>query len=394
MPTSLVPSRKTFLSILLFSALITSVLCLVYADKTSPPQLSSKDFLGQDLTQAAQIIADRTVKGGAPGVVILIRKKGIDYAVSAGVANKATQQLMPIDQPLRIASITKIYTANLILNLVGQGVLNLDSPISNYLSPEVLSGLPNGPQATLRQLLMHSSGIPDYYDLTSYFTRDWQQPLTLKNTLPIAKRGKSTMQPGERYEYSNMGYILLGEIAKQTTGKPLRELFQEHVFKPLSLKQTYYNVRFPVPNGIHGYGSYFRPWADTYQWWEHSGPDGGMMASASDTAKYLEALTSATGDLKHTGQAMLQNTIPSGNRQQQGIGLMSITNKSGDTLIGHTGDVFGYQTVAFSWPEANAVFVAQINCDCGDLTTSLIKNIYLAIKADKENNASEINRPN
>jgi len=105
------------------------------------------------------------------------------------------------------------------------------------------------------------------------------------------------------------------------------------------------------------------------------------MATASETAQLLEALTFEYGSFNTTGSQMLKNLIPSEPRQKQGLGLLTLTNKAGDRLIGHTGDVFGYQTIAFSIPEKDAVMVAQVNCDCTQLTMSMIRNTFQAIKA-------------
>jgi len=178
---------------------------------------------------------------------------------------------------------------------------------------------------------------------------------------------------------------LLGEIAEIASGKSFDELINTIIIKPMAFKNTHYNVQHPDTQGIHGYGTIMQPWADTYALWEHSGPDGGIMATASETARFLEALTFDEGTLKSIGGQMLEETVvsTSTSRGRQGLGLETITSKDGTTLIGHTGDVFGYQTVAFSHPTTNSVFVAHINCDCSALSGSLIGNIHRAINASE-----------
>jgi len=244
-----------------------------------------------------------------------------------------------------------------------------------------LAGLPNGQTATVRHLLKHTSGIPDYYDLRSYLTSDWTQAITLERTLPAAKRGSSNFASGQKFEYSNMGYVLLGKIAENVSGKNFAALIESEITQPLGLNNTYYNIKYPKQNEIHGYGTFFRPWADTYDWWEHSGPDGGITATASETARFLEALTFTQGEFYSIGRQMLEALIPSQRNLSQGLGLETINGKSGVTLIGHTGDVFGYQTAAFARPELDVVFVTHINCDCTALTSSVLRNTHQAIKA-------------
>lgn len=375
-------TRRSLLFIV-FLAIAISGAWSVYHDKTTPPRFSAEQFEGNGLQYAVETIAAATVDGGAPGAVILIRKNGEDFIAASGLANKQTQQAMPTDEPLRIGSVSKVYTATVILALANQGLLKLDDRISDYLPRDVTDDLHNADAATIRQLLNHTGGIPDYYDIRSYLTQDWTQPITLERTLPVAKRRESSHVAGEKFEYSNMGYILLGEIAERVTGQNLGELITQQISSPLSLSHTYYNVKHADKSIIHGYGTLLRPWADTYDWWEHSGPDAGMLATASETAGFLEALTFDNGKLKPIGTQMLQTMVEGdGSHEKQGMGLTTITSKDGNTLIGHTGDVFGYQTVAFAWPEADAVFVAQVNCDCSTLTSSILRNAYQAIKAN------------
>lgn len=374
-------TKKSKLLAIAAIAIILISTWLIYRDTTTPPVFSADQFRNVGLQSALETIARATVAGGAPGAIVLVRKNGQEYVASAGVADKRSQRAMPTTAPLRIGSISKVYTAAIILELANQAKLQLDDPISKYLPTQVVEGLENANTATIRQLLQHTSGIPDYYDLRSYLFQDWTQAITLERTLPVAKRGASNFSAGEKFEYSNMGYVLLGAIAEQASGLSFSVLIDQMIRQPLGLSDTYYNIKHPNESSIHGYGTYFRPWADTYDWWEHSGPDGGIMATASETARFLEALTLDKGALSAVGAQMLQNTLPSEGNQQQGLGLQTIIAKDSSVIIGHTGDVFGYQTVAFSSPAHNAVFVAQVNCDCTALTLSMLRNTYQAIKA-------------
>ena len=379
----LLSNSRLKIGLLMIALLLTSA-WLIYRDPTEPRNISSDTFSKLSLEQSVQAIADATVEGGAPGVVVLIRKNGVDTVATAGVRNKATKQVFPANAPLRIASISKVYSATVILALERQGLVNLNAKISEYLGDEIISGVANAKDATVRQLLLHTAGIPDYYDLRSYFLQDWTKPITLQRTLPVSRRGDATFAAGEKFEYSNMGYIFLGEIAERVSGKSLKSLIDEIIIQPLELDNTYYNVKHPVENGIHGYGTIFQPWADTYNLWEHSGPDAGVMASAAETAQFLEALTFDSGALADLGETMLSETVESGPRRKQALGLEIIIGKQGAQLIGHTGDTFGYQTVSLAVPSSNIVFVASINCDCTALISPLIANLFRAAHSHKE----------
>jgi len=364
-----------------------------YRDTTSAPRFVVEDFSELDAKSALNKLADATVEGGAPGALILLQSGQTAFAGVAGTANKKYGTPMPTDHPLRIGSISKLYTAVVIHSLIDEDRLALDQRIAEILPADVMEDLHNGPDITVRHLLNHSSGIPDYYDFRHYLFSDWQnQSLTLVRTLPVSKRGNPTGAAGELFEYSNMGYILLGAIAEEVSGEGLADLIARYVTKPLELGQTHYNVKHPVEPSIQGYGTYLRPWANTWNHWEHSGPDAGVMASASDVTEFLEALFFEGGELFHIGQAMLaEETASYSDNQRQALGPHILIGSDGLRLIGHSGDVFGYQTVAFAVPERDYIFVGHVNCDCDQLSSSLIGNIVRMEAGLSERSAQQAN---
>lgn len=354
----------------------------LYRDQTNPQVLEAASFQGLSIEERAQMIADGAVDGGAPGAVLYLRVGDESAIVTAGVTRKRGGTSISPDTPLRVASISKIYTAAVIVELSRRGLIDLDEPFSSYLPREVVDGLPNGDTATVRQLLNHTAGIPDYYDIRHYMFGDWTAPLTLERTLPVAKRQKAPFVPGESLEYSNMGYILAGAIAEDITGRSLAELIEEIIVGPLGLSSTYYGLHNPPGADLHGYGTELRPWADTFVFWEHSGPDAGIVASASDVADVLTALLSPDGDLNDLGTAMLEQPFGYTERYQRAQGFALRTTRSNVRLIGHTGDVFGYVSFAYALPSAEAVAVAHINCDCAALLTAMATNVVQSMASD------------
>jgi D-alanyl-D-alanine carboxypeptidase len=372
--------RRTIIILTGFALLVSTGFFLL-TDSTNPPRLEVDSFKGKTVEQMIRQIADATQEGGAPGILIYARHNGQSYSATAGVSDKETRSPIPTDHALRIASISKIYTATVILSLAQDGLIDLDMRIADILPMSIIEGLPNGKLATVRQLLMHTSGIPDYYDLQSYLTQDWYSPITLERILPVVKRQSADGEAGAGFTYSNTGYVLLGEIAELVSGKSFENLIGEIISKPLGLKQTGYNIRYPNEGGIHGYGTIFRPWTDTYDYWEHSGTDSGITAPAHEVADVLEALLDKNSPLGPFGSMMYVEMIPRESRFEQGIGLNKINGPKGMKLYGHTGDVFGYQTVAYTIPEYDFTFVAHINCSCDDLSSSLIGNMVRALQA-------------
>ena len=310
---------KPLIILSIFFTCIIMMLFFIYRDTTHPPTLTSQDVADKTLLATLQNIADATVEGGAPGIIIHVRENDSEHTVTSGVANKATGQSIATDIPLRIASISKIYTAVVIHELISEGRFSLDTKVKDLLSEKNLQDIPNFNDTTVRQLLQHTSGIADYYDLRSYLFNDWTQPITLNKMLPVIKRHKPTNAPGETYNYSNAGYLLLGEIAEVTSGESMGDLINRVITTPLGLQKTFYNIYQPVEEDIHGYGTYLRPWKDTHEYWEHSGPDGGIMASASDVSAFLQALLIKESDLTNT---CLLYTSPSP-RDQRGSRMPS-----------------------------------------------------------------------
>ncbi len=373
--------NRIILPIALFIAVAALALFVAYRDTTEAPRFTAEDFSGQTFQAVAQRIAEATVDGGAPGTIVHIRHNGVVYTSAAGVANKTTGQAIALDTPLRIASVSKVYTAAIIHALVAEGRLSLDTPIVDILPHETLQGIPNADQTTVRHLLLHTSGIPDYYDIRSYLFSDWREPITLDRMLPVIRRHDATGPAGAGYAYSNSGYLLLGEIAEAVSGQAFEDLVSQVILAPLALKSTYYSQFQPVETDIHGYGTYLRPWKDTHEYFEHSGPDGGIMASAADVSAFLDALMISNGPLREMGDQMMGDFVQRSPRGRQGLGIETIMARSGEELFGHTGDVFGYQTVAYVYPDRGIVVVGQVNCNCAELSLSLITNLHRAVEA-------------
>ena len=240
----------------ILAVLVGLVWVFGYRDTTTPPRFEAGDFAGMDMPTALQTLADAMVDGGAPGVVLYTWQDGQTYQAAAGTKNKATGEPMPMDDPLRVASISKLYTAAIVHGLIAEDRLGLDQKVSEILPAEIMVGLHNGPDITVRHLLLHRSGIPDYYDIRHYLFSDWKNtPLTLERTLPVSKRGKAIGPSGGQFEYSNMGYILLGRIAETVSGETYNELLDRLVLTPLGQMRTSYDVKHPVADSIHGYGT-------------------------------------------------------------------------------------------------------------------------------------------
>lgn len=323
--------------------------------------------------------AEAAVEAGAPGAIVLVRSGGESLAVARGLADRAEGVPMSADYLIRMASITKLYTAAVIVRLAQLELVDLDAPVRQYLPAEVLHRIANADRATVRQLLNHTSGIPDYYDWRSTLFWDWREPLTPERIFAHVRGKAATGPAGAEYEYSNTNYHLLALIAEAASGESLDALYRIHLFEPAGLEHTLYNGLFAERDLIHGYGSEFRRWRDTYDWQENTGPDGGMAAPAQEIALFLEALFAPGGALEAIGRDMLADPVEYEERKAYGLGVDILTTRSGDRLYGHTGSVWGYLSGAFYLPDRDTTMIVHINRNDEAIFGNLVRNTGRAI---------------
>ena len=312
--------------------------------------------------QLDALLAQVKSSDDVPGAILVLDAPGAPYAAAVGFADRDAKTAMEVGSTLRIASVTKTYVAALTIKIAQSGALDLDAPVSTYLGEDVLSKLPSGLDPTIRQLLNHTSGIPDYYSVR-FYEEDWNrtQPLTPELVLHAIRGLPATVEPGSGFSYSNTGYHVAALALEAAAGKPLGDLLQENIFTPLELTSTYYGEAFPPGDVIRGYGSPFDDWEATYQYRENSGPDGGAFASASDLTTWIRALFAPDGAFSAIGAEMTAAPVHERERKLQGLGVEILTSRSGVQVFGHTGSNDGYLTAAFYVPEADTVLVLHIN---------------------------------
>lgn len=322
---------------------------------------------------------ERAAEDSKAGAILEVEGCGLSFRKASGVANRKTGAPMPMDEQLRIASIGKLYTAAVIHKLAEDGLLDLDAPVTRYLAEGQIDGVPNS-DATVRQLLNHTSGVPDYYDTRSYLLTDWTQPITPERTFEIARRKSATNAPGASYSYSNTNYQILGLVAERITGESLGSLISKHLLGPLGLVATRYHTEHPGGT-IHGYGTELNPNADTWKYAENTGADSGITATSSDLSKFLGALFVDGGEFSAIGEAMLADPVERDRpRQFAGTGAEILVSRAGTEFVGHTGDTFGYLTFAFAVPEYGATMVGQVTANKKDIFVELLSSTATALE--------------
>jgi D-alanyl-D-alanine carboxypeptidase len=366
------PSRRTLLAQALGAG---AVLALPAQARRAAPPAAGADAPARQLAA----LVDEAARAARAGAVLAVRGCGLDYLGAAGLARRGTRQPMPADAPLRIASVTKLAVAAVILRLAADGRLSLDAPANSLLPGEALAGI-GGAGATVRQLLNHTGGVPDYYTPTNIRRWDWRQPVTAQRVLDGVRGLPASFVPGSNYAYSNTGYHILGLIAEAAGGQPLGELLRTFVFGPAGMGAASYHLANPG-GPIHGYGLPGRPGADTYLYSEATGADAGITAPARDVLALLSALFLPGGQLAAIGRTMLEAPVATGRaRREAGLGAEIAVGQSGVRLVGHTGDVAGYLTFAYAWPDAGAVLVGHIRADRGEVLARLLAGTVAALR--------------
>lgn len=270
----------------------------------------------------------------------------------AGTAELGGQTPPPLDGQVRAGSNTKAFVSVVVLQLVAEGKVDLDGPIEDYLPNLVRGEGVDGRQITVRQLLQHTSGLPNYTaflgieDLEELRDR-YMQPREL---LDIALAHPASFPPGEGWEYSNTNYVLAGLLIERVTGRPVSEQVTDRVIEPIGLRNTYWpglgdrTIQGPHPRG---YGA--RPDGQVVDVTEidpgWAWAAGALISTNGDLNQFYSALLG--GKLLPEEQlAQMRTTVPSNlwEGTEYGLGLSKTPLSCGGEYWGHGGDIFGYET--------------------------------------------------
>jgi D-alanyl-D-alanine carboxypeptidase len=232
------------------TVLLVGILTLPLSCAFRKPSAENNDEMQQLVTGLVE--RDKSVKNC---VLSVMKGDGsFSWSGAAGIANENIQAPMTKDTPVYIASVTKLYTATVIMRLSEKGALSLDDPMSRYLpaglirSIHVYKGKDYSQEITIGQLLSNTSGIADYYterpkggksvfeSLLENPTRTWRENETIewaRDKLP------PHFPPGTAAYYSDTNFDLLGKIIEAVTGQPLHTVYEDTIFRPLGLTHTW-----------------------------------------------------------------------------------------------------------------------------------------------------------
>ncbi|MEV6043019.1 serine hydrolase domain-containing protein [Streptomyces xanthochromogenes] len=331
--------------------------------------------------------ADAVRDAGVTGVEVRLDTPGGTVTARSGVGDSATDRPVPADGYLRLGSTTKTFVATVVLQLVGERRISLDQRVEDLL-PGVVSGAGNdGRTITVRDLLRHTSGLPEYVSdvlpeptARAYFANRWRT-YRPEDLVRLAMRHAPAFPAGTRWAYSNTNYVLAAMIVEKVTGRTWEQQVHDRILRPLGLRGTDTpgtDPFLPYPHAAN-YQQFTvnGPMVDTtipYRPFD-SGADGSMTGTARDLNRFFAALASGRL-LKPAELAAMRTTVampddsghPKGTRD--GLGLFFNPLSCGGGYFGHGGNGFGYDVQAATTMDGRRTITVAAHSRSADPGTS------------------------
>ncbi len=282
------------------------------------------------LPNTIQEQVDKAADYGFDGIIVYVDKKGEEPAYYAsGYKNKENKIPAAPHSLFKIASVSKLYNAVSIAKLVRNNKISLDKTLADYL-PELQGKIEYADQITIRMMVQHRSGIPNFTDTYMY----WAAPKeTADENLALILNQPANFKPGEGYEYCNTNYLLLDRIMNRVLGYPTFQYIQEEILTPLNLSHTYGSVNDVNMDDVMS-GYYVG-----YEYDLKTDNVGSMLATAEDLGKFIRALNDGSVFNDKTEQDIYSSIYK----------------------YEHTGLIPGYQTIAKYHHDIDAVVIQFTN---------------------------------
>ncbi|MFJ5810634.1 serine hydrolase domain-containing protein [Streptomyces sp. NPDC093093] len=365
----------TTAALLLALGLAGSVIAPAVAAPTDPAPGPAAAAAGDLDGAALRRALDAVIAQGVPGAVAEVRQDGRVWRGASGVADLSGRPARADDR-FRAGSVTKTFVATVVLQLVAEGRIRLDDPIGRHL-PGLIPAGADGAQVTVRQLLGHTSGIPNYTDVL----RRQPDPIralqhsayTPHELVAMALREPWAFDPGApgHWQYSNTNYVVLGLLIERAGGHPLGREIERRIVRPLRLTDTL------VPSGPDLPGRHL----NGYEWLDGPGAaptdltglsagafwgPGNMISTTADLNRFQQALSAGRllpprllGEMRD-----VRDTDRAG--RSYGLGLEANTTVCGTAqgpVRGHSGSVPGYNTFSFASADGRRWITLAVNVD-------------------------------
>ena len=306
-----------------------------------------------------------------PGGVFMVAQKGkVIYQKAVGKANLELGVNLTPENVFQLGSMTKQFTAIAVLMLEQEGKLDVNEPISKYITD-----YPAGEKITIHHLLTHTSGIKDFTQMKSLGLIA-QKEMTPKMMVDFFKNEPVDFAPGERFEYNNSGYVLLGYLIELVSGERYEDFIQKNIFDKAGMSQSYYaSDRRVINKRAYGYqkkeAGYVNKTAISF-----SVPfsSGSLMSTVANMLKWQNALNQ-NKLLNATETAKVFSRYKLNNNETFSYGYgWHLKELNGMPTREHGGSIFGFKTMGVYVPGEDIYVVGFSNCDCNS-PTELTRNI-------------------
>jgi D-alanyl-D-alanine carboxypeptidase len=286
------------------------------------------------LSHTLQQEVDLFVEQGVDGVIVYVDKKGEEPAYySSGLDNRINQTPIRPDALFKIASIAKLYDAAAITKLVGEGKVALDGYLSDYL-PLISARIEHADAITIRMLIQHRSGIPNYTDHARYHWGELDVDI-----MDLVLDQPADFKPNTDYAYSNSNYLLIQKIITEVTGAPHGEYIQQTLLAPLGLSHTFFSINDVSKDRV--ISGYHVGYEDDLRHLDH-----GYLSTAKDVSIFLRALNEGTFfseqekqiytslyEYDHTGWVLGYQSIARYHEQEDMVVIQFVSTTGNDSVM-------------------------------------------------------------
>jgi CubicO group peptidase (beta-lactamase class C family) len=306
-----------------------------------------------------RLLESYRAKGLTDGAVLVARGGVPVFRKAFGLADRERGTANTPETVFRIGSINKQFTALAILQLAAKGALSLDDPISRFIE----AAPPAWAKVTVRHLLTHTSGIPNHTSSPEWGAQNWLNR-SAEDLVAWMRDRPLESEPGQRFQYDNTGYVILGLIVRKASGRSLGAYLHTHVFAPLGMTHTGFVSERAVPGRATGYVHEGEAWHAT-EWMSairESGA-GGMYSTLGDLLKWDQALNAP----RRLG---LKDLTPMFADYGHGFGLGYVVGKEdGHRRWWHNGHVDGFSAMLARYPDDRLTIIVLSNDDSAPVET-------------------------
>ena len=360
------------------------------ASTTPAPSTTAGGAFTLDSATTARLDAffdQQTKASGIAGMAAAVWLGSTSWRRTGGYANLAKMTPYAASDFVRIASITKSFTATATLQLVDSGRLSLDDPVERFVP-----GLPNGSTITIKNLLGMTSGLFDFTSddaFTAKFDQNPTMPWTIADTLAIVKAHPPTFAPGSQLQYCDSNYAILGEVVATVTGQPAGTVITEQVVRRIGLTNTSYPTTSAVPDP-HPTG-YVPNVKDPQAAFDNAGSPPKVVDDVNPAvASTAGAMISTLDDLRVWGKEIAVGSLLKPATQAQRLQARRFANtpvnigyglgcEKLNDFVGHNGAIFGYSSVVFHNPTLDLT-IAAVGNESTNFTTPTATFAYLFVK--------------